>query len=218
MNLASRSISTVITLIVCAISGIISGFMYKDLVNDFVDSDCYFVCSEDLSITLFSLSPGIVFGLLFSITSISVNIKDRYFGIFRALGSIVAYIIGSTVIWFIAWWIAYFAFFIFSLVFLGFSLPGLLVAGLIAGFFGGGALWITTMVVSRFWKTAAGINISTGMWTAIVGALSGVVFFFSMGRDFFSSDMSLVSLMNRCVVFMIWQGAVGSALSISINK
>ena len=187
MNLHSQAKSTWGILIACAFSGLSSG--------EIVNSDVFSFSSGFGWRLLFG--PGIVFGLLFSITS--AYLWNKSHKIFRFIAFVFLFTIASTFIYFIAVQIA------IRIMFLSNSDSNGFVAGGLAGLFGAGALSRTAKILSQ-----TRINFPDEILTTILGTLAGSIFFVG-----FESSTERV---NWSLQFVIWQVVVGWSLNRSIQK
>ena len=187
MNLHPQAKSTWTMLIACAFSGLISG----EIVNQNV-----FSFSSGFGWGLL-FGPGIVFGLLFSITSAYLWNKSHQ--MLRFMAFVFLFTIASTFIYFIAVQIA------IRIVFLSNSDSNGFVAGGLAGLFGAGALSITAKILSQ-----TRIYFRDEILTTMLGTLAGVIFF--LGFE------SFTEWMNGSLRFVIWQVVVGWSLDRSIQK
>jgi len=194
MNFSRHEKSTLLTLIACLISGLISGT--GDKFFRVADVSGYFI--PVLGEGGWDLTPGIAFGVLFSIAHIVVNF-DRY-PLFYAVAYIVLYTIASSAIYYGARWIGDTAFLAIGglstlIGILSISI-GVIIAGGSAGLFGAGALSLVTKILSR-----TQIKLKDETRTALVGLACGVIF---------------LMLPPRYAGFTIWQMAVGWSLSQSL--
>jgi hypothetical protein len=191
MNLNPQAKSILGILIVCSVSGLISGSMVtQDFRSDFLN----FGWGSQVG-------PGIAFGLLFSITSIGTYLRNKDHKTFGPIAFIFLFTIASTIIYFITFQIA-----MWTIIFLDKSDSNGFVAGGLAGLFGAGVLAITAKFLSE-----TRINFRDEILTTAVGTVAGI-FFFSLLPG------GSLSEVNWSLPFVIWQVAVGWSLSRSIQK
>jgi hypothetical protein len=191
MKLPSQAISILGILIACAMSGLVSGSMVtQDFRSDFLN----FGWGSQVG-------PGIVFGFLFSITSIVTYLRNKDHKTFGAIAFIFLFTIASMTIYFIAFQIA-----MWMMIILEKSNSNGYVAGGLAGLFGAGVLAVTAKFLSE-----TRINFRDEILTTALGTVAGILFFSLLPGG------SLTEV-NWTLPFLIWQVAVGWSLSRSIQK
>ena len=187
MNLDSHAKSTWGILIACALSGLISGGIINLDVFSF---------SSGFGWRLL-VGPGIVFGLLFSITS--AYLWNKSHKILRLIVFVFLFTIASTFIYFIAVQIA------IRIMFLSNSDSNGFVAGGLAGLFGAGALSITAKFLSQ-----TRINVPDEILITMLGTFAGSIFFVGFERS--------TEWVHWSLRFVIWQVVVGWSLNRSLQK
>ena len=200
-----------VTIVACVISGAVTGYVYIGLgAGNAVGLPITLIMGGfnylTLPLLLQFMSPGIIFGLAFSMSAVVGNwIENRPASLVRASLSVVAYTVASIITWYIAYWIVVIPY--------NGGLRNLIFPGAIAGLCGGFMLSLAALVLPK----ARARRVL--LWTTVAGAVAGILFFLNpvLSNDLASTSGSVYPVVAWCLSFALWQGAVGATLAISLG-